>query len=287
MSRLSTISRRVTPPANNPAGPTRETVLSEAPTKNSMHRLLLSVLDDAADNVRAKVLTLYGFLLALNFGAWIWAVVAFRHFPVLLGTAFLAYSFGLRHAVDADHIAAIDNVTRKLMQEGKRPVAVGFMFSLGHSTIVVLGSATIAGAALSLQHHVESAKQLGGVIGTLVSSLFLFGIAIVNAFVLRSIYLAFRRVRRGDGRYHALAIAANRSTAILAARKSRRHHPRRFWARTPSLAGISCGCSAGRPRVVCGRWTDGVPHARLFAALPEIGSGNDWRKPGAVCAASF
>jgi nickel/cobalt transporter (NiCoT) family protein len=198
MSRLSTISRRVTPPANNPAGPTRETVLSEAPTKNSMHRLLLSVLDDAADNVRAKVLTLYGFLLALNFGAWIWAVVAFRHFPVLLGTAFLAYSFGLRHAVDADHIAAIDNVTRKLMQEGKRPVAVGFMFSLGHSTIVVLGSATIAGAALSLQHHVESAKQLGGVIGTLVSSLFLFGIAIVNAFVLRSIYLAFRRVRRGE-----------------------------------------------------------------------------------------
>ena len=98
--------------------------------------------------------------------------MAFRHFPVLLGTAFLAYSFGLRHAVDADHIAAIDNVTRKLMQEGKRPVAVGFMFSLGHSTIVVLGSITIAGAALSLQHHVESAKQIGGVIGTLVSFLF-------------------------------------------------------------------------------------------------------------------
>ncbi len=53
------------------------------------------------------------------------------HYPLLLGTALLAYSFGLRHAVDA-HIAAIDNVTRKLMQEGKRPVAVGFMFSLGH-----------------------------------------------------------------------------------------------------------------------------------------------------------
>ena len=60
--------------------------------------------------------------------------MAFRHYPLLLGTALLAYSFGLRHAVDADHIAAIDNVTRKLMQEGKRPVGVGFMFSLGHST---------------------------------------------------------------------------------------------------------------------------------------------------------
>ena len=56
---------------------------------------------------------------------------------MLIGTALLAYTFGLRHAVDADHIAAIDNVTRKLMQDGKRPVAVGFFFSLGHSTVVV------------------------------------------------------------------------------------------------------------------------------------------------------
>ncbi len=78
--------------------------------------------------------------------------------PLLLGTALLAYSFGLRHAVDADHIAAIDNVTRKLMQEGKRPVAVGFMFSLGHSTIVVLGSAAIAATALALQHRMDAAR---------------------------------------------------------------------------------------------------------------------------------
>ena len=62
--------------------------------------------------------------------------LTFRGHPVLLGTALLAYSFGLRHAVDADHIAAIDNVTRKLMQEGKRPVSVGFFFALGHSTVV-------------------------------------------------------------------------------------------------------------------------------------------------------
>ena len=71
--------------------------------------------------------------------AWLWALVAFRHYPLLLGTSLLAYSLGLRHAVDADHIAAIDNVTRKLMQEGKRPLFVGFFFSLGHSTIVVAG----------------------------------------------------------------------------------------------------------------------------------------------------
>jgi high-affinity nickel-transport protein len=123
--------------------------------------------------------------------------VAFRHYPLLLGTALLAYSFGLRHAVDADHIAAIDNVTRKLMQEGKRPVGVGFMFSLGHSTIVVLGSAAIAATALALQHRMDGARMVGGVIGTLVSALFLFGIAIVNIVVLTSIYRAFVRVRNG------------------------------------------------------------------------------------------
>jgi len=99
--------------------------------------------------------------------------------------------------VDADHIAAIDNVTRKLMQEGKRPVAVGLMFSLGHSTIVLLGSAALAAAALALQHRMDAARHIGGVVGTLVSTLFLFGIAIVNLIVLRSIYRAFARVRGG------------------------------------------------------------------------------------------
>ncbi len=143
---------------------------------------------------------IYGLLLVFNVSAWLWAVLAFRHYPVLLGTAFLAYSFGLRHAVDADHIAAIDNVTRKLMQEGKRPVAVGFMFSLGHSTVVVVGSAAIAITALSLQHRLDTVRHVGGLIGTVVSTLFLFGIAIVNLVVLRAVYSTFQRVRSG-GRY--------------------------------------------------------------------------------------
>src|ERR1035438_3958285 len=142
-------------------------------------------------------ITIYALLAGFNLGAWIWALAAFHRYPVLLGTAFLAYSFGLRHAVDADHIAAIDNVTRKLMQEGKRPVAVGLMFSLGHSTIVIVGSLAIAATALALQHRIDAAREIGGVIGTLVSSLFLFGIAIVNLIVLRSVYRTFMRVRRG------------------------------------------------------------------------------------------
>ena len=160
-------------------------------------RNLLRLFDDAPANLRGKVAAIYGILLAFNACAWLWAILAFRHYPLLLGTALLAYSFGLRHAVDADHIAAIDNVTRKLMQEGKRPVAVGFMFSLGHSTVVVLGSAAIAATALALQHRIDSARAVGGVIGTLVSALFLFGIAIVNMIVLTAIYRAFVRVRKG------------------------------------------------------------------------------------------
>jgi high-affinity nickel-transport protein len=159
---------------------------------------LRNLFDDDARHVRGKVIGIYALLLALNAAAWLWAVVAFHRYPVLLGTAFLAYSFGLRHAVDADHIAAIDNVTRKLMQEGKRPVAVGFMFSLGHSTIVILGSLLIAAAALGLQQHIDHLRSLGGVIGTLVSALFLLGIALANLIILRSVYSTFTRVRRGE-----------------------------------------------------------------------------------------
>ena len=154
---------------------------------------LANLLDDVA-----RIGAIYGILLAFNFAAWIWAVVAFHRYPVLLGTALLAYSFGLRHAVDADHIAAIDNVTRKLMQEGKRPVGVGLMFSLGHSTIVVLGAALIAGAALVLQHRIDAFRNVASVVGTLVSAFFLFAIALVNLVVLRSIYRTFVRVRRGE-----------------------------------------------------------------------------------------
>jgi high-affinity nickel-transport protein len=156
------------------------------------------LFNDHAEHVRSKVIGIYGLLLVFNGAAWLWAVLAFDHYPVLLGTAFLAYSFGLRHAVDADHIAAIDNVTRKLMQEGKRPVAVGFMFSLGHSTVVILGSLGLAALALGLQKHLDHYRTIGGVIGTSVSSLFLLGIALVNLIILRHVYATFKRVRRGE-----------------------------------------------------------------------------------------
>jgi high-affinity nickel-transport protein len=163
-----------------------------------MQPRLNTLFNDAPDNLRGNVIGIYGILLGFNLGAWLWAGIALHHYPVLLGTALLAYSFGLRHAVDADHIAAIDNVTRKLMQDGKRPVAIGFMFSLGHSTVVVLGAAAIAGAALALQHRLDAVRSVGGIVGTLVSAFFLFAIAFVNLIILRSIFQAFVRVRRGE-----------------------------------------------------------------------------------------
>jgi high-affinity nickel-transport protein len=137
-------------------------------------------------------------LIAFNVFAWLWALAAFRHYPLLLGTSLLAYSLGLRHAVDADHIAAIDNVTRKLMQEGKRPLFAGFFFSLGHSTIVVAATALIAATAMAVQGRFTEFREIGGIIGTSVSSLFLFAIAAMNLFVLRGVWRAFRRVRRGE-----------------------------------------------------------------------------------------
>ncbi len=163
-----------------------------------MSSRLSGFLSDSSSNVRAKVVGIYALLIAANVSAWLWALAAFHNYPILLGTSFLAYTFGLRHAFDADHIAAIDNVTRKLMQEGKRPVAVGLFFSLGHSTIVVGLSIAIAVTTTALQSQFDMFKSVGGVIGTLVSALFLFVIALANIFVLISIYGIFRNVKNGS-----------------------------------------------------------------------------------------
>jgi high-affinity nickel-transport protein len=132
-----------------------------------------------------------------NLAAWGWALAAFHDYPVLLGMAAVAYSFGLRHAFDADHIAAIDNVTRKLMQEGRRPVGVGLFFSLGHSTIVIALSIAIVIAATGLKGQFDAFKSIGAFVGTIVSALFLFAIAIANLFVLASTWRAFRAARAG------------------------------------------------------------------------------------------
>ena len=157
----------------------------------------LRSFDDGATHTRGKTVALYALLIAVNLAVWAWAFLTFHDQPILLGTAFLAYSFGLRHAVDADHIAAIDNVTRKLMQEGKKPLTVGLFFSLGHSTVVVLASIGIAVTAMAFKDHMEEFHPVGGLIGTSVSAAFLLLIGAINFVVLVNVFKAFRRVKNG------------------------------------------------------------------------------------------
>ncbi len=121
-----------------------------------MPGIISNVLNEGGADLRGRLIAIYAVLIGGNILIWIWALVALGNQPVLLGTALLAYTFGLRHAVDADHIAAIDNVTRKLMQQGQRPVGVGFFFSLGHSAVVVLLSIGVAFAASALTSRFNS-----------------------------------------------------------------------------------------------------------------------------------
>ena len=129
-------------------------------------RQLASLFDDKAVGLCGKTAALYTILIGGNIAAWMWAGAAFGSDPVLLGTALLAYGLGLRHAVDADHIAAIDNTTRKLMQDGKRPIGGGFFFALGHSTVVLIAGTAIALTASSLQSRFPGAIEFGSALGT-------------------------------------------------------------------------------------------------------------------------
>src|SRR5947207_4770604 len=168
--------------------------MSSNPVATSISR----IFNDSSGDIRGKVIGIYALLIAFNILAWTFALLGFSvQYPALLGTALLAYTFGLRHSVDADHISAIDNVTRKLMQENKRPVAVGFFFSLGHSTIVVALSVVIAATAAAIKNF-DNLKFIGGFIATSVSAIFLYLIAILNMVVLWEIFQAFQKVKRGE-----------------------------------------------------------------------------------------
>ncbi|WP_412538539.1 HoxN/HupN/NixA family nickel/cobalt transporter [Longispora sp. K20-0274] len=158
---------------------------------------------------RYRLAGMFGFIAVLHVLGWgvlVWFVVP-GHYQVGaglfgVGTGLTAYSLGLRHAFDVDHIAAIDNTTRKLVADGQRPLSVGFWFSLGHSTVVVVLTMFIAfgvravGSGLSDDGSVL--RVYGGLVGTAVSGLFLYLIAGMNAVVLVGVVRIFRRMRRGD-----------------------------------------------------------------------------------------
>jgi high-affinity nickel-transport protein len=150
------------------------------------------------DSLRRRIRFVYLVLLGLNVAAWALALAVFHAYPATLSLCFLAYGLGLRHAVDADHIAAIDNVTRKLMQENQRPVAVGLFFSLGHSTIVVLMSLLVAQGTGYVKNHFPEFQSVGGIIGTSISAFFLLLIAVVNLIIFLEVFKRFQAARNGE-----------------------------------------------------------------------------------------
>ena len=149
---------------------------------------------------RAEWIRLSGFgaaVVFLHLVGWGLFLYYARHNPAIAGLGSLAYTFGLRHAFDADHIAAIDNTTRKLLQDGKRSMGVGFFFSLGHSTIVFSLAAGLAVAAKTVNSTIPGFRNVGGYIGTSVSGTFLILIGLLNLVVLLDVLGVFRQMKRG------------------------------------------------------------------------------------------
>jgi nickel/cobalt transporter (NiCoT) family protein len=180
----------------------------------------MATMTSSAPSIRARVASafsphewrrlggLFGVIVALHVVGWGLLILADSHHYTVgsgkllgVGTGILAYTLGMRHAFDADHIAAIDNTTRKMMAEGKRPMSVGFFFSLGHSSVVFALTLLLGIGVRALGSQVKNSSSglhhWGGLIGTLVSGGFLYLIAILNVIILWSIVKLFIEMRRG------------------------------------------------------------------------------------------
>src|SRR5690349_9167867 len=184
--------------------------MQSAPRREPIGRLLRMARENATLEAVmrgwTKSLTRQEWLRLSGFGGGVallhllgWGLFLYysRGNPALAGLGSLAYTFGLRHAFDADHIAAIDNTTRKFLQDGKRSMGVGFFFSLGHSTIVFSLAAGLAVAAKTVNSRIPGFQDVGGYIGASVSGTFLVVIGLINLFVLLDILGVFRQMKRG------------------------------------------------------------------------------------------
>jgi high-affinity nickel-transport protein len=148
-------------------------------------------------NEKVKIAIIFAVLIGITAFGFSAAFVIGKIAVVLAGLGIVAYVFGLRHGVDADHIAAIDNTTRKLMQEGKRPCTVGMWFSLGHSTVVVALIVALVFATRAITSNIAALQSTGAVIGTLVSGSFLWIIGFINAVIVIGIYKIFQTLKQG------------------------------------------------------------------------------------------
>ncbi|HEY1459000.1 MAG TPA: HoxN/HupN/NixA family nickel/cobalt transporter [Casimicrobiaceae bacterium] len=144
-----------------------------------------------------RLAALYGVIALLHLSGWGLFLYYSSRYPALVGLGFVAYMFGLRHAFDADHIAAVDDTTRYMLQKGKRPLGIGFFFSLGHSTIVFFMAIGIIFATTAVKRGLPELEKLGSIIGTGVSGTFLWVIGILNLLVLMNILEVWRQAKTG------------------------------------------------------------------------------------------
>ncbi|KAK4561701.1 hypothetical protein LTR86_004380 [Recurvomyces mirabilis] len=140
-----------------------------------------------------KALAVVILLAVVNIIVWIVCAIVLAFHTSLAATAVLAWTLGLRHALDADHISAIDLMTRRLMASGQRPVTVGTFFSLGHSTIVIITSIVVAASSAAISDRFGAFSDIGGIIGSSVSAGFLILLGIMNAYILHKLIEQLRQ----------------------------------------------------------------------------------------------
>ncbi len=146
---------------------------------------------------RTRMALLYTVIVGATIGGFYASYLLGLRWPVLAGIGLIAYILGLRHGFDADHIAAIDNTTRKLLHDGKRPLTVGTWFSLGHSTIVAGLIVALIFLTNYIKSHLGAIQSIGAVLGTAISGFFLFLIGFINLLIVFEVYRMFRAARTG------------------------------------------------------------------------------------------
>ncbi|KAI1451078.1 NicO-domain-containing protein [Annulohypoxylon stygium] len=148
------------------------------------------------------VIRVIGLLIFANMIVWAAVGVVLHYYPLMISPAVLSYTLGLRHALDADHISAIDLMTRRLIASGQRPVTVGTFFSLGHSTIVIITCIVVAATSGALRDRFDNFQYVGGIIGTSVSAAFLILLCAGNGWVLWRLVRRLREVLREEDPHH-------------------------------------------------------------------------------------
>src|SRR2546425_2189857 len=152
---------------------------------------------------RIRIGIVYALILGTTAIGFVLAFIIGQISPILAGLGLVAYAFGLRHGVDADHIVAIDNTTRKLLQDGQRPFTVGTWFSLGHSAIVFILTVALVVATRVVVAELPAVQSAGQIIGLAVSGTFLIVIGLVNVLIVVGIYRVFVELKEGNQQLNA------------------------------------------------------------------------------------